>query len=417
MTKSNYLIRKIGTPNTQCVRGIRLRPITPNYEVEDINITPQDFKPDPSLCEYRSEHEIFDEALEDSLNEDIIEMLEVPTTDNNRTVEVHHTIRGIITTPEMTEQPAPDGEPEPAVFIVGADTVPPFPPPPVPGSDDTVRLDDENFPEPTYLSDPIQVHATSSQQSPTTERTYPTKNDEGAAFSAKDPSRHQRMTRQSQIPIAPHSSLTKTPPRQRLRFDRYDHFRGIPTRRALTEGGYYEFLNQQELELPLSKEKKRTKLVNTAQKTRPISQSVILVANINKTPGKSFLKNRYPERSNRGQPPPSNDISSTSFQLNMCTTSIESVDLPVNLGILQGDLFRDKTANFGHCVSSDLAMSAGIATQFVRLYPELEKLGPNYQNLQAGSLIAHFSSQNGNWIYILVTKNRHYDKPTYYNLR
>ena len=62
-------------------------------------------------------------------------------------------------------------------------------------------------------------------------------------------------------------------------------------------------------------------------------------------------------------------------------------------------------------------MSAGIATQFVRLYPELEKLRPHYRNLKAGSLIAQFSSQNGNWIYNLVTKNRHYDKPTYYNLR
>ena len=63
-------------------------------------------------------------------------------------------------------------------------------------------------------------------------------------------------------------------------------------------------------------------------------------------------------------------------------------------------------------------MSAGIATQFVRLYPELEKLRPHYRNLKAGSLIAHFSSQNGNWTYNLVTKfGRHYDKPTYNNLR
>ena len=90
----------------------------------------------------------------------------------------------------------------------------------------------------------------------------------------------------------------------------------------------------------------------------------------------------------------------------MCATSIESVDLPENVRILQGDLFRDQTANFGHCVSSDLVMSAGIATQFVRLYPELAKLGLNYRNLKAGSLIAHFSSQNGNWIYNLVTKKQ-----------
>ena len=92
-------------------------------------------------------------------------------------------------------------------------------------------------------------------------------------MSTENPTRHQRMTRQSQILIAPHSSLTETPPRQRLMFDSHDHFRDIPTRRELTEGGYYEFLNQQELELPLSKEEGRTILVNTVQKTGPISQS------------------------------------------------------------------------------------------------------------------------------------------------
>ena len=128
------------------------------------------------------------------------------------------------------------------------------------------------------------------------------------------------------------------------------------------------------------------------------------------------MKKRYSERSNRRQPPPANDIYSARFQLNLCATSSVSVDLPENVKILQGDLFRYKTASFGHCVSSDLAMSAGIATQIVRLYPELENLRPNYRNLKAGSLIAHFSGQNGNWISNLVLKNRHYDKPIYYNL-
>ena len=99
LTKSKYLIKKIGKPYTQCNHRIRVRPITPFYEVEDIHILPQDFKPDPSLGKYRSDHEMFDEALENSPNEDIIEMPEVPTTENNRTDEVHHTIRGIITTP------------------------------------------------------------------------------------------------------------------------------------------------------------------------------------------------------------------------------------------------------------------------------------------------------------------------------
>ena len=48
-TKSKYLIKKTGTPYTQCVHRIRLRPITPKYEVEDISVTTDDFCPDPSL--------------------------------------------------------------------------------------------------------------------------------------------------------------------------------------------------------------------------------------------------------------------------------------------------------------------------------------------------------------------------------
>ena len=63
LTKSNYLIRKVGTPYTQCVHGIRLRPIKPNYDVEDIQVTLDEFRPDPSLGKYRSEHRMFDEAL------------------------------------------------------------------------------------------------------------------------------------------------------------------------------------------------------------------------------------------------------------------------------------------------------------------------------------------------------------------
>ena len=48
LTKSKYLIKKVGTPYTQCVQRIRLRPITPTYQVEDIQLTMGDFRPDPS---------------------------------------------------------------------------------------------------------------------------------------------------------------------------------------------------------------------------------------------------------------------------------------------------------------------------------------------------------------------------------
>ena len=56
-TKSNYLIRKVGTTYTQCVHRIQLRPITPKYQVGDIQLTMDDFRLDPSLGKHRSEHE------------------------------------------------------------------------------------------------------------------------------------------------------------------------------------------------------------------------------------------------------------------------------------------------------------------------------------------------------------------------
>ena len=69
LTKYKYLIRKVGTAYTQCVHRIRLRPLTPNYQVEYIQLTMDDFRPDPSLGKYRSQHEMFDDALKDLLRE------------------------------------------------------------------------------------------------------------------------------------------------------------------------------------------------------------------------------------------------------------------------------------------------------------------------------------------------------------
>ena len=69
LTKSIYLIGKIGTPYTQRVHRIRLRTISTTYKVEDIQITMDDFRPDPILGKNRSERELFDDALEDLLRD------------------------------------------------------------------------------------------------------------------------------------------------------------------------------------------------------------------------------------------------------------------------------------------------------------------------------------------------------------
>ena len=64
LTSSNYIIRKMGTNNTQCVHLIRLRPVIPQHQPEDLKtIDPRKFETDPLLGKYRSETELFDDFL------------------------------------------------------------------------------------------------------------------------------------------------------------------------------------------------------------------------------------------------------------------------------------------------------------------------------------------------------------------
>ena len=406
LTNSNYLIRKIGTPYTQCVHRIRLRPISPKFEVDDISVTPQEFKPDPSLGKFRSEYQIFDEALEKSFTEDIV-IMPPARNDENHTEEVEHTIRGV--TPTPANAAAPTGTTAPAVFE-GADPVPRFPPPPAPGPENPVEPGPDVFPEPIEMTDLIQMPTSSSQLESATDRNGNVRDAENETDRRESP-KQTIASSQSKIPIP-----TKTATQQRLRFDNYDHFRDIPTRRALADGGYYECLNK-EGTTQHSNEQKREMLRNIAHTTRSAAQLGRSIPNVHKQPGKPILKNRYPERSNLGIPGPSNDVHSASFQLNMFADPNDWINLPMNIRIKPGNLLANTNLNFAHCVSSNLSMSAGIATQFIKLFPELKDVRAMHSNLQPGSLIAHFSKQHNNWIYNLVTKANHRDKPTYANLR
>ena len=84
----------MGTIYTQCVHRIRFRPVTPNYEVIDLQVTPPDFKHDQSLRRYHAEHETFDEALEYSFDEDNFSVPTRKNEDKDTTNEVQHLIRG-----------------------------------------------------------------------------------------------------------------------------------------------------------------------------------------------------------------------------------------------------------------------------------------------------------------------------------
>ena len=153
LTKSNYLIRKVGTPYTQCVHRIRLRPITPNYDNHDISVTTDDFRPDPGLGKYRSEHEMFDSALEQSFED--TSSYQIPATSQKIDDEVQPTIRGAIAGPAVAG-PAPAGAPVQAAA-----------PPVIHGAGDAPwshpHLDDLTYPEPNLDVARAQIHTDSPQ--------------------------------------------------------------------------------------------------------------------------------------------------------------------------------------------------------------------------------------------------------------
>ena len=152
---------------------------------------------------------------------------------------------------------------------------------------------------------------------------------------------------------------------------------------------------------------KRILKLNTDEKWTTWYKYTDLATFIHNTSYHSILKNRYPERSNRRIPVPSNDVHSASFQLNMFADPNDCIRLPMNIRIKPGSLLANQNLRFAHCVSSNLSMSAGIATLFIRLFPQLKDVRAMHSSLQPGSLIAHFSRQHNIWIYNLVTKANH----------
>ena len=76
LTNSNYIIRKVGTNYTQCVHRIRLRPVDPQHQPDDVDpIDPTKVQTDPSLGKYRSEPGLFDENLPKLLDEKLLIIL------------------------------------------------------------------------------------------------------------------------------------------------------------------------------------------------------------------------------------------------------------------------------------------------------------------------------------------------------
>jgi len=85
-----------------------------------------------------------------------------------------------------------------------------------------------------------------------------------------------------------------------------------------------------------------------------------------------------------------------------------------NITYIKGNIFSaPHDVSFAHCVSRDLKMGKGIAAQFRNIFANVDIL--EEQNRNVGE-VAYFSSED-RFIFNLVTKDRHFNKPTYESLR
>ena len=338
---------------------------------------------------------MFDDALEDLLRQGKLYDPNINKPISKKKNEVEYVIGGAAVVPAA---------PREDVHLEAQNAVPEehqYPPPkPAPEPAPLEEVENQLFPEPLQPAAPVQVHFDSLEPGVSPK---PNPNQE-ISFTRTELGDTQAKTRQSRIPIKSSSAQSTPAASQRIRFDQYDYHRGIPSRQDLTKKGYYAYLEQQAT-TPPSVDTKGTMLRNIASTTRQkLVKSTPSAPNLTQIPGKSILKNRYPIRLNRGQTPSSSNVHSPNFQFNQISNDTQSILLPRNIEVLQGDQFENPNTNFGHCVSSDLVMAAGRATQFLR-FPDLNDIRQKKMFLPPGSLIAPFSQQRQNWIYNLMTKN------------
>ncbi|XP_064399918.1 ADP-ribose glycohydrolase OARD1-like [Halichondria panicea] len=83
------------------------------------------------------------------------------------------------------------------------------------------------------------------------------------------------------------------------------------------------------------------------------------------------------------------------------------------LTMVQGDLFScPNSSSLAHCISADISMGKGVAKVFKTQFGGVAEL--KAQGVQTGGVAV--LKKHGRFIYYLVTKQRHFHKPTYETL-
>ena len=75
LTIANYIVRKTNTNYTQCIHRMRLRPVKPQCQVEDLeHVDPENFEADPTIPEEEREPQLFDNQVRHHINEDNMQL-------------------------------------------------------------------------------------------------------------------------------------------------------------------------------------------------------------------------------------------------------------------------------------------------------------------------------------------------------
>lgn len=88
----------------------------------------------------------------------------------------------------------------------------------------------------------------------------------------------------------------------------------------------------------------------------------------------------------------------------------------MKLSEIQGDLFSSND-NLVHCVSQDLKMGKGIATQFKKRFGKVNELIAQKKKVGEVAMIQTDPDINGksNFIFYMITKEKYFEKPDYVN--
>ena len=428
LTNANYIIRKVGTLFTQCVHRIRIRPITPQFPVDDLpDVSPEQFLPDPNLGKFRSEPSLFDQHIDHTAHETaFVPHVGLSPKNPSATLSLafQHNRAPLHPPGPLPVAPPPPAVPAPVPHIQqGGDTNSE-----TDLSSDNESIDNSPVPEnspsdnntfwPEMFSDTDTIPYGNSQTIDTPESPTDSNTSNITIPYYEGADEPFPLYLQEQPETGPSATLEPSKPPKQKRRVRFQSStppdRRQPTAHSQSTQARHLLIQAQRQKTPAhsvqpqTRQQKRSMLQKILSRNRqklshPVAESSDEYEDL---PSVDDVIRRHNESAGHGR----------STRTKYHDPQINVVNGPPSISFQRRNLLS-VTSSIGHCVSVDLAMRKGIAHQICRNNPGLYKMQKAMAGrTHPGSLIAYRDYDNDRWIYNLVTKYQCYDKPSYANL-